>query len=157
MSLYLLPYSYRSGPSFLESVLNDLDRMEMAMRPALESVCPASCKGDKSGQLEKVEDDESKLAISLNVGKFKPEELSVDLDGRVLKIEGKQEIKEKNGYTMRTFVRQWLLPENIDLEQMKSNITEDGHLSIEAPKITKKSPHARSIKIEKAAPAVKEK
>ncbi|ETN82953.1 Hsp20/alpha crystallin family protein, partial [Necator americanus] len=85
-----------------------------------------------------VVDDESKLAISLNVANFKPEELKVDLDGRILKIEGKQEV-EGSEYSMRTFACQWALPDNVDVEQIKPSMTEDGHLRIEAPKLAKPS------------------
>ncbi|CAJ0589104.1 unnamed protein product [Cylicocyclus nassatus] len=67
-------------------------------------------------------------------------------------IEDKQEIKGKKGYTVRTFVRQWTLPKEVDVEQLKSTLTEDGHLAVEAPKISKKSPTPRSIEIQKAAP-----
>ncbi|CAJ0589098.1 unnamed protein product [Cylicocyclus nassatus] len=97
------------------------------------------------GKIDKVVNDDTKLSISFNVKQFKPEELSVNLDGRTLKIEGKQEIKERNGYTMRTFVRQWRLPK--DIEQLKSTLTEDGHLVVKAPKITKRSLTSRIIEI----------
>ncbi|CAJ0589100.1 unnamed protein product [Cylicocyclus nassatus] len=103
-----------------------------------------------------VVNDDSKLSISLNVKQFKPEELSVNLNGRTLKIEGKQEIKEKNGYTVRTFVRQWTLPKKVDVKQLKSTFTEDGYLAVEAPKISRKSPTSRIIEIQKAMPPVKE-
>ncbi|CAJ0589078.1 unnamed protein product [Cylicocyclus nassatus] len=102
--------------------------------------------------MAKIVNDDSKLSISLNVKQFKPEELSVNLDGRTLKIEGKQEIKEENAYTVRTFVRQWRLPKKVDVEQLKSTLTEDGHLAVDAPKISKKTSTPRSIEIQKTAP-----
>ncbi|VDM76346.1 unnamed protein product [Strongylus vulgaris] len=86
--------------------------MEMALTPMLDTL---SRREDSAGKVERIVDDDSKLAVSLNVAEFKPEELSVDLDGRVLKIQEKHEIKQENGYSMRTFVRQWMLPENIDI------------------------------------------
>ncbi|CAJ0589058.1 unnamed protein product [Cylicocyclus nassatus] len=156
MALYFVPSRssfLRRERGFLDDILDDIDRMEAAITPMLAAV---SHKAEESaGRLNKVVDDESKLAISLNVANFKPEELSVDLDGRILKVQGKQEIKEENGYSIRTFVRQWMLPEDVDVEQFKSTLTEDGHLALEAPKITKKST-IRSIQIEKAPAAVAE-
>ncbi|KJH48348.1 Hsp20/alpha crystallin family protein [Dictyocaulus viviparus] len=95
-------------------------------------------------------DDESKFAVSLDVSKFKPECLKVNIDGRLLTIEGKEEIKEENNYSMRSFVRQFLLPKDVNLDSVRSSLTDNGHLSIEAPKFTKPSESAgRSIPIEK--------
>ncbi|KAL6725270.1 hypothetical protein Aduo_007334 [Ancylostoma duodenale] len=145
MSLYLMPYNPRV-PSFLDTLLDDLDHIQMTLQPLQRSVAR---RRQEAGCLEKIVDDENKLAISLNVKNFKPEELKVDLDGRVLRIEGKQEVQEKDGYSMRTFVREWALPENVDVEKIKSSMTEDGHLSIEAPKMTKPSITSKSIPIEK--------
>ncbi|CAJ0597000.1 unnamed protein product [Cylicocyclus nassatus] len=191
MSMYFVPHHrphrccnhhYRE-PDFLDTFLNDLDQVELALIPLeaammeeehqrkdekkQESAGQGGQQKDAGhggqhnqvqkqagGRMSKVEDDNNKLAISLNVGKFKPEELKVDLDGRVLKVQGKQEVKDDNGYSLRTFVRQWKLPNNVDMDQIKSNITEDGRLTIEAPKITK--PSTRSIEIGKASAAGKE-
>ncbi|VDN28534.1 unnamed protein product [Cylicostephanus goldi] len=156
MALYFLPPQPQfARRGFFDGILEDIDRIESAIAPMLAAV--SHQKEESAGKSAKVVDDDSKLAISLNVANFKPEELSVDLDGKILKVQGKQEIKEENGYSMRTFVRQWMLPENVDVEQLKSSLSEDGHLALEAPRITKKSPASRSIQIEKAPAAVTEK
>ncbi|KAJ1363035.1 hypothetical protein KIN20_022788 [Parelaphostrongylus tenuis] len=52
-------------------------------------------------QLIEIVDDESKFTVSLDVSKFKPENLQVNIDGRRLTIEVKEELKEENGYSMR--------------------------------------------------------
>ncbi|ETN83997.1 Hsp20/alpha crystallin family protein [Necator americanus] len=155
MSLYIFPSSSLCGrrfcpvPSLFDDFLEDFDIIERALRP-LQTSMAFQHKDDSPGCLDKVVDDESKLAISLNVANFKPEDLKVDLDGRILKIEGKQEVKEKNGYSSRSFIRQWTLPDNVDVERIKPSITEDGHLCIEAPKITKPSITSRNLPIGKA-------
>ncbi|KAK6050771.1 Hsp20/alpha crystallin family protein [Cooperia oncophora] len=72
----------------------------------------------------------------------------VDPRGRV---EGKQETKEEHGYAMRSFVRQWTLPEDVNVDELRSTITEEGHLSIEAPKLkVKPALNAKNIPIQKA-------
>ncbi|PIO69834.1 Hsp20/alpha crystallin family protein [Teladorsagia circumcincta] len=101
------------------------------------------------GQLGEVTDDGSKLAISLDVSKFKPDELKVNLDGRTLTIEGKQEITDGSNYTSRSFLRQWTLPEDVDVEQIRSTFSENGQLAIEVPK-QKPAVTARTIPIQKA-------
>lgn len=46
-------------------------------------------------------DDDFKLTWSLDVSHFVPEDLKVNLDGRTLTIDGKQESKEDDSYSMR--------------------------------------------------------
>ncbi|EYC04647.1 hypothetical protein Y032_0086g1906 [Ancylostoma ceylanicum] len=58
-----------------------------------------------SDLFEEVRDDGIKLTLSLNVSAFKPEELSVNLNEGTLTIEGKQEIKEDDSYSMREKTR----------------------------------------------------
>ncbi|CAJ0589097.1 unnamed protein product [Cylicocyclus nassatus] len=105
--------------------------VEQALGPLREAV--SRLNFDSVGDL--VEDDGRRLAISMNVAQFTPEELSVDVDGRVLTIEGKQENEESNGSFMRSFVRQWTLPDDVNADQLKCTITEDGYLAVETPKI----------------------
>ncbi|EPB78247.1 Hsp20/alpha crystallin family protein [Ancylostoma ceylanicum] len=126
MSLWIRPASL--FPRFVEEALRDFRQMERTIN------------------------NDSKFAVSIDVSKFKPENLKVNLDGRNLTIEGKQEIKEENGYTMRSFVRQWVLPENVDLDAIKSSLTDSGRLSIEAPKFAKpEAETGRSIPIERVS------
>uniref|UniRef100_A0A7I4XVA8 SHSP domain-containing protein n=1 Tax=Haemonchus contortus TaxID=6289 RepID=A0A7I4XVA8_HAECO len=96
-----------------------------------------------------VSDDETKLAISLNVSKFKPDELKVNIDGRTLTVEVKQEVKEGSSYTARSFLRQWTVPKGVDADQIQFTLTENGHLTIEVPK-PKPTITSRSIPIQKA-------
>ncbi|CAJ0589096.1 unnamed protein product [Cylicocyclus nassatus] len=107
--------------------------VEQALAPLREAVSRGDF--DSAGNLVEVVNDEYKMTISMNVAQFTPDQLSVDVDGRVLTIEGKQENEESNGSFMRSFVRQWALPDDIDADQLKCTITEDGHLAVEAPKI----------------------
>ncbi|KAK6040426.1 Hsp20/alpha crystallin family protein [Cooperia oncophora] len=155
-------------PSVLDEVFSELDdaldqiplrrREEKTLDDALDQIVglPA-CSPPKRrrenqavmGQLGKVTDDESKLTIALNVSKFKPDELKVNVDGRTLTVEGKQEVKDGSNYTARSFLRQWTLPENIDVEQIRSSLSDEGQLAIELPK-PKETSNARNIPILKA-------
>lgn len=133
-------------PRFEEGLI-DLDPLERAL---LGSVKPRQ-QCCASGQLSKIIDDQSRLAISLDVSKFNPEELNVNVEGRTLTVEGKQEIEEENGYSIRSFMRQWTLPEDVDIDNIRSSLTEDGHLSIEAPKANPPAAALKPIPIQKAA------
>ncbi|CAJ0589102.1 unnamed protein product [Cylicocyclus nassatus] len=76
-----------------QSFRNDV---EQALAPLREAVSRGNF--DSAGNLVEVVNDEYKMAISMNVAQFTPDQLSVDVDGRVLTIEGKQENEESNGF-----------------------------------------------------------
>ncbi|VDO30037.1 unnamed protein product [Haemonchus placei] len=146
MSLCLAPSSAFLLPRLIDDVFSEFDGIDRALRAHTRS------DGAQMGQLDKVVDDDTKLAISLDVNRFKPEDLNVNLEGRVLTVEGKQEVNEEHGYSLRSFVRQWTLPKDVDVEKLQSSITEDGKLSIEAPKLAPQPAIGRgkSIPIQKA-------
>ncbi|RCN38632.1 Hsp20/alpha crystallin family protein [Ancylostoma caninum] len=147
MSLCVLPTA-RIFPRlrFYDDLLDEFDHIERAVRPL--HIFP---QDEMCGLSDEVINDDSKLAISLKVPQFKPEELKVSLDRRTLTIEGKQEVKEEGACSMRCFTRHWVLPEEVDVEQIRSSLTEDGHLAIEAPKMARPDSATRSIPIEKVA------
>ncbi|KHJ77835.1 Hsp20/alpha crystallin family protein [Oesophagostomum dentatum] len=97
-----------------------------------------------------VTEDESKLSLTLDVSQFKPEEMKVSVDGRTIIVEGKQKAKDEQSYSMTSFVRHWILPDNVDVEQIHSSLTSEGSLVIEAPKVVKPVKTTRSIPILKA-------
>ncbi|KAK6040696.1 Hsp20/alpha crystallin family protein [Cooperia oncophora] len=141
-----------SLPSVLNEVFNELDDalgQVLLVRPPASS--PPKGNNEKKaviGQMGKVTDDGSKFTVALNVSKFKPDELKVNIDGRTLTVEGKQEVKEGSSYTSRSFLRQWTLPEGVDVEQIRSSLTDEGQLAIELPK-PKPTINSRSIPITK--------
>ncbi|WKY16958.1 hypothetical protein Q1695_001512 [Nippostrongylus brasiliensis] len=86
------------------------------------------------GNHKEVINDDKKFAVALDVSHFKPGELKVHLDGRDLTIEGQQELKTDHGYVKKSFVHKWALPEDCDLDAVHTQLDNEGHLSIEAPK-----------------------
>ncbi|EGT39261.1 hypothetical protein CAEBREN_16878 [Caenorhabditis brenneri] len=97
-----------------------------------------------SDTIGEVVNDDSKFSVQLDVSHFKPEDLKIQLDGRELKIEGTQETRTEHGYSKRSFSKMILLPEDADLTALKSAISNEGKLQIEAPK---KANTSRSIPI----------
>ncbi|PIO71853.1 Hsp20/alpha crystallin family protein [Teladorsagia circumcincta] len=85
-------------------------------------------------QTKEVVNDEKKFAVALDVSHFRPEELKVQLEGRDLTIEGHQEVKTEHGYIKKNFTHRWALPEDCDLDAVHTQIDNNGHLSVEAPK-----------------------
>lgn len=78
--------------------------------------------------------DKDKFAVSLDVSHFRPDEMTVKVDGRLLTVEASQEEKSEHGYMQRSFVRRYTLPDDVDVNAIKSGLSNDGHLTIEAAK-----------------------
>nr|CDJ87952.1 Heat shock protein Hsp20 domain containing protein [Haemonchus contortus] len=130
---------------FLYDTMRDLDRFDKSIFPywrdADHSVLHVA------NETQQMVDDDKKFAVSLDVSQFRPEELNVHLEGRELTIEGEQEHKTENSAIHRSFTRKYLLPENVDLEAIRTQLDDKGHLSVEAPKNTEGHEKKRSIPI----------
>ncbi|KAE9419754.1 hypothetical protein Angca_004131 [Angiostrongylus cantonensis] len=87
-----------------------------------------------ANEAHQVVDDDKKFAVSIDASQFKPEELKVNLDGRVLTVEGRQECKNDTSYMTRSFVRSWTLPNYVDTDALQAELNDQGKLTIEAPK-----------------------
>ncbi|KAJ1359960.1 hypothetical protein KIN20_018796 [Parelaphostrongylus tenuis] len=140
-------------PYFVDECLNDLRLMERSMCRMEKMICGPLCRTIPSQALQQstseIVNNESKFAVSLDVSKFKPENLKVNIDGHCLTVEGKEELEEENGYSMRAFKRQFVLPEDVNLDAIRSFLTDSGKLSVEVPKLAKPlESGGRSIPIE---------
>uniref|UniRef100_F1LDV7 Heat shock protein 26 n=1 Tax=Ascaris suum TaxID=6253 RepID=F1LDV7_ASCSU len=83
-----------------------------------------------------------------NVSQFHPEELSVNVVGNGLVIEGHHQEREDNGGLVeRHFVRKYFLPKSAKPEELVSKLSEDGLLSVTMPKVETVE-NVRSIPIE---------
>ncbi|CAD6193856.1 unnamed protein product [Caenorhabditis auriculariae] len=78
--------------------------------------------------------DDKQFAVKLDVSHFRPEELNVQLNGRQLTIEGKHEFRGDHGMSQRSFLRSFLVPDDVDINAVHSELSNDGRLAIEAPK-----------------------
>ncbi|CAL2045647.1 unnamed protein product [Caenorhabditis brenneri] len=136
MSLY--PF-FRPRPfSVIGEMMRDMARME-------RQFIPISAHFDVGSTTSEIVNNDQKFAINLNVSQFKPEDLKINLDGRTLSIQGVQEVKDEHGHSKKSFSRVILLPEDVDVGAVASNLSDDGKLSIEAPK--KLAVQGRSIPI----------
>jgi len=81
-------------------------------------------------------DDETKLEVSLNTAGYQPGELSVNVGEGELVIEGRHQERSQAGEVMvsRQFRRQYGLPPHTKLEQVVSNLSQDGVLVVTVPK-----------------------
>ena len=75
------------------------------------------------------------LQVVLDIQQFTPEEITVKVVDKFIVVEGKHEEKQdEHGWISRQFIRKYLVPEQCDLEQVKSTVSSDGILTITAPR-----------------------
>ncbi|KAK5971873.1 SHSP domain-containing protein [Trichostrongylus colubriformis] len=126
----LWPWPHKSS-RLMREMMDDFDRFERRMFPYWREADRSIYVGHET---QKPTNDDKKFAVSLNVSHFRPEELNVHVEGRELTIEGKQEQKDANSYVQRSFVRKWILPDDVDMQAIRTQLDDKGQLSIEAPK-----------------------
>lgn len=87
--------------------------------------------------------DNSKLQIArLDVSHYKPEEVTCKVENGKVLVSGKHYSENKYGYDATEFHRKYSLPEGVDLQSVKTRISQDGVLQIE---VAKERPKAVSI------------
>ncbi|GFR32204.1 protein lethal(2)essential for life [Trichonephila clavata] len=114
---------------------------------------------DHSGQSE-VKNDPNKFKVMLNVSHFKPNEIDVKTVDNTIVIHGKHEEKtDEHGFVSREFTRRYVLPEGTDFLTIKSSLSKNGILTIEAPKKAIEPPasNVRVVPIIMEKPAVENK
>ncbi|RCN40093.1 Hsp20/alpha crystallin family protein [Ancylostoma caninum] len=100
-----------------------------------------------ANETQQVVNNDQKFAVSLDVSQFRPDELKVHIQGHDLIVEGKQQNKSDNSYMERSFVRKWTLPENVNIDGVRSELNDVGHLTVEAPKVGHQLENRRQIPI----------
>lgn len=107
-----------------------------------------------------VKADKDKFQVILDVQQFKPHEINVKVVDKCVTVEAKHEEKQdEHGWISRQFVRKYIIPEQCDVDQVSSNLSSDGMLSITAPRKDKPNTRKeRTIKIEHTGkPAIQDK
>ncbi|KAJ4433547.1 protein lethal(2)essential for life isoform X2 [Periplaneta americana] len=79
--------------------------------------------------------DKDKFQVILDVQQFAPSEITVKTLDNTLVVEGKHEEKQdEHGFISRHFVRRYVLPKEIQVENVVSSLSSDGVLTVTAPK-----------------------
>lgn len=80
--------------------------------------------------------DKGQYRLAVDVHGYKPDELSVSVDGRTLTMTGKHEEKSQDGkhFVSRQFTRSFVVPDQVDIDNLQSSLASDGRvLKVEAP------------------------
>lgn len=84
-----------------------------------------------------VSNNKNEFKVMLDVKHFSPKDIEVKtLDGRVVEIKAKHEEKmDDHGFISREFSRKYVLPEDVQVEDIQTNLSKDGVLTISVPKL----------------------
>ncbi|XP_070564090.1 alpha-crystallin A chain-like [Ptychodera flava] len=121
-------------------------------------ITPSSTRRQQAGQsLQRLqsqyEDTADRFRVKLDVKHFSPEEVNVKLVENRIVVHAKHEEKEdEHGYITREFTRQYVLPEGTDVDNVKTYMSQDGILTLEAPKLSIEKPKERVIPIQMGDP-----
>merc|ERR1711972_907111 len=86
-------------------------------------------------------EDDTKMEVQLDTVGYKPDELKVEVENGVVRVEGLHQEKSESGQVMvsRQFARQYALPQGAKPEEVVSSLSKDGVLAIHVPKYQKLS------------------
>uniref|UniRef100_D3TRY7 Crystallin alpha B n=1 Tax=Glossina morsitans morsitans TaxID=37546 RepID=D3TRY7_GLOMM len=109
-----------------------------------------------SGSTLNVNDE--KFEVILDVQQFSPNEITVKVTDRSVVVEAKHEEKQdEHGYVSRQFTRRYMLPNDVNPDNVTSSLSSDGLLTVTAP--MKKLPppgSERVVPIAQTGPSSKE-
>ncbi|KFM69864.1 Heat shock protein beta-1, partial [Stegodyphus mimosarum] len=114
-----------------------------------KSVDHSSWMDDFSSPLIQNGDDGKNLKLRFDVSDYAPEEILVKTIDNKLKVTAKHEEKTSNKTIYREYNREFLLPTGTNPELIKSSLSKDGVLTIEAPLPAIESFRERTIPIDK--------
>lgn len=73
--------------------------------------------------------------VNLDVQQFKPDEINVKVVDKFIVVEGKhEERQDQHGIISRSFTRKYLIPDQCNVDEVKSCLSSDGVLSITVPR-----------------------
>ncbi|XP_043226773.1 heat shock protein beta-1-like [Amphibalanus amphitrite] len=77
--------------------------------------------------------EKPQFQVGVDVSAFKPEEVSVKVDGGVVTVDAHREEKSDEGCSSMRMVRKFTLPPGVNPDLLKSRLTSSGQLMVEAP------------------------
>jgi len=100
-----------------------------------------------------VKNTPEKFEVSVDVSQYLPEEVSVKTIDNTLQVEAKhEERQDEHGFISRNFVRKYIMPKDVDPMLVRSKLSSEGVLTVEAPKkALTNGTNERAVPIETAA------
>ena len=90
---------------------------------------------DNNDGISKIQYDDDKYKIMVNVENYNPDELTIKTVGNAVQVEAKHMEKTSDGrsFSSRNFSQTFSLPKGVNPDEVKSSLSKDGTLTIEAP------------------------
>jgi len=133
--------------------------MEAVILPTSESPsgpAPTSHRAEVNAWLDDLHsplvqdtDDGKCLKLRFDVSQYAPDEIHVKTIDNKLQVHAKHEEKSENRSVYREYNREFLLPKDANPELIRSSLSKDGILTVEAPLPALPAPKERFIAIEK--------
>ena len=134
MALWHIPLFQERSP--LDTIFDDVFDMSFSPRYYRHFYIPYNKYHTKKNAGGGKSQGES-FKISLDVRDYRPEDISLKVDGDKLLVKGKRCKESEFGYEKSEFDRTYPIPSDVDAEGFKSKLNDDGVLEIEAPKKVK--------------------
>lgn len=136
---------------------HERDFFSKASSPQAQQVPPGMGSASKtwldsmnSPLIQDAEDGSKQLKLRFDVSQYAPEEIVVKTIDNRLQVHAKHEEKSENRSVYREYNREFLLPKGTNPEQIRSSLSKDGVLTIEAPLPALEAPNKeRMIPIDK--------
>ncbi|XP_042298265.1 heat shock protein beta-1 [Sceloporus undulatus] len=149
---YKWPAGSSSWPGYVRPLLSASPE-PVAVSPAVTvppTVNPAfnrALSRQLSSGISEIRQTSDGWKVALDVNHFAPEELVVKTKDGVVEITGKhEERQDEHGFISRCFTRKYTLPPGIDPAAVRSSLSPDGTLTVEAP-LPKPAIQSAEIKI----------
>ena len=138
----------RFNPFFMPPTFDDDDDMFMfpltlaTSRRAMEPYHPRPANNLMKQLSTNVKETKDSYVYQIPVDEYKPEDVEIKVEknsnggGHVVKLSGKHSVKdeEKGFYSSSSFTRQFTLGDNVDVNKMSANYSNNGTLEVTVPK-----------------------
>ncbi|XP_038046842.1 heat shock protein beta-2-like [Patiria miniata] len=109
---------------------------------------PSSGPPEPARQSSRVECDEHRFTVTLDVSQYRPEDVEVKVKDNKLTVHAEQrEGHTATGYVQREYYRQYTLPEDVDISLVKCYLSEKKVLTVEIPRVPLTDTRERQIPI----------
>jgi len=130
----------RESQNFFRTSTSTTQSSQQSHNTAGDMVCPRPGGGDVKTWLDDInspliqEDGNNKcLKLRFDVSQYSPEEIVVKTVDNKLLVHAKHEEKTESKSVYREYNREFLLPKGTNPESIKSSLSKDGVLTVEAP------------------------
>ena len=114
------------------------------------------CNATSSAEIPKSSIGKDGFQVSMDVQQFAPNEISVKtVDNDIVVEANHEERQDEHGYISRQFKRRYTLPKGFNIEDVATQLSSDGVLTIKAPPKTKaiKNGNVRVLQVQQTGPA----